>query len=118
MRNRGGRGVILPLLVVLFTSVVLVVGGRVGSAATAEPGPARPLAAAPGVGGAPGGPAASDASPNAGGPLSTPAPADGSPGDGAAGAPTPANVPVAAPGATAPSATAPAETPAPIERKL
>jgi hypothetical protein len=116
MRNRGGRGVILPLLVVLFTSVVLVVGGRVGSAATAEPGAARPLASAPGVGGAPGAPAASDVSPNAGGPVSTPAPVDGPPGDGAAGAP-PAN----APSATAPSATspaAPAETPAPVERKL
>jgi hypothetical protein len=116
MRNRGGRGVILPLLVVLFTSVVLVVGGRVGSVAAAEAGAARPLASTPGAGGAAGAPAASGASPGADGRVSTPASGDGPPADGAAGAPPAANTPVAAPTATSPAP--PAEMPAPVERRL
>lgn len=122
MRNRGGRGVILPLLVVLFTPavLVLVVEGQVAAASAAAA--AAPVASPPGGGGEPDARAASGTSTNPSATGSSPAPVDGPPPrDGAAGALPSALAPSANAPATSSTATSPApatETPPTVERKL
>ena len=128
MRNRGGRGVILPLLVVLFTSAMLLVKARVAAAAaaTAEAGAAAPLTPPPDRGADRGHSAVSAPGPGAAITASSSAPVDGPPQEGAAGDAPSANVPgraspsaiapVVAPTASSPAAAS--ETPAFVERKL